>query len=220
MHTRARSCSEIIKYQSRVLSLQPVSHLTTPQLEHTFSLPMDPQNLCHPLAKFVLLLASLSHVMAALYNSSIACSTLSSLLPGKVSYPREATYSASINSYYSQNEKLEPTCIGKPTSGSDVALVIRPLADIHGKHPSSSPIAAVQGGGHTPFAGAANIDNGVTIDLSGLNAVDVNPSISFPSYNSHSILTVANSSVDGPSNIIVSVGVERSGETSSRSFNI
>lgn len=94
----------------------------------------------------------------------------------------------------------------KPTSGSDVALVIRLLADIQGKHPSSSPIAAVRGGGHTPFAGAANIDNGVTIDLPGVNAVDVNPSISFPSGNSHSILTVANSSADGPSNIIVSLG--------------
>ena len=167
---------------------------------------MDPQNLSHPLAKIVLLLASLSHVMAALDNSSIACSTLSSVLPGKVSYPKDATYSASINSYYSQNEHLGPTCIVKPTSGSDVALVIRSLADIQEKHPSSSPIAAVRGGGHTPFAGAANIDNGVTIDLSGVNAVDINLSIAFLSGDSPSITTVANSSADGPSDIIVSVG--------------
>ena len=167
---------------------------------------MGPQILSHLRVKFVLLLASLSHIMAALPNSSIACSTLSSLLPGKVSYPTDATYSASINSYYSQNEHLEPTCIVKPTSGSDVALVVRSLADIQEKYPSSSPIAAVRGGGHTPFAGAANIDNGVVIDLSGVNAVEINPSIAFPSGSSPSIPLVGNSSADGPSNIIVSVG--------------
>ena len=33
---------------------------------------------------------------------------------------------------------------------------------------------AVRGGGHTPFAGAANIENGVTIDFGSMNQVTVN----------------------------------------------
>lgn len=33
--------------------------------------------------------------------------------------------------------------------------------------------AAVRGGGHTPIADAANLDNAVTIDLSGMNAVNL-----------------------------------------------
>lgn len=157
-------------------------------------------------AKVVLLLPLLSHVMAAVYNSSIICSTLSSLLPGKVSYPRDATYSASINIYYSQNDRLEPICIVKPTSGSDVALVIKSLSKIQEKHSSLSPVAAVRGGGHTPFAGAANIDNGVTIDLSGLDTTEIRPSITFPSDSSSPIPIATTSSADTTSNIIVSVG--------------
>ena len=33
---------------------------------------------------------------------------------------------------------------------------------------------AIRGGGHTPWAGSANINNGVTIDLSAMNTVSLN----------------------------------------------
>ena len=40
---------------------------------------------------------------------------------------------------------------------------------------------AIRGGGHTPWAGSANINNGVTIDLRAMNTVSVNPSHTFVS---------------------------------------
>lgn len=45
----------------------------------------------------------------------------------------------------------------------------------HATNFSSECQFAVRGAGHTPWPGAANIQGGVTIDLAGLNAVDVSP---------------------------------------------
>lgn len=36
---------------------------------------------------------------------------------------------------------------------------------------------SVKGGGHTPFAGAASIDNGVTIDMAKLNTISVDKTV-------------------------------------------
>lgn len=59
----------------------------------------------------------------------------------------------------------------KPRDTNDVAVTIKvlrwlPLSD--------SCKVAIRGGGHTPWAGSANIDGGVTIDLSSLKAISVN----------------------------------------------
>lgn len=106
--------------------------------------------------------------MAAALTGSDMCSTLASLLPGKVSLPSQPLYDSSINSYFFGEEKdISPTCIVSPASASDVATVITSLAGI------PSAVAAIRGGGATPFAGAANINNGVTIDLRGMNTITV-----------------------------------------------
>lgn len=117
-------------------------------------------------------LATLSLTMAAALTGSDICSTLASLLPGKVSLPSQALYDSSISSYYFGEEKdLSPTCIVSPSLASDVAMVIESLAGI------PSAVAAIRGGGTIPFAGAANINNGVTIDLRGMNTVTVSSNI-------------------------------------------
>ena len=55
-------------------------------------------------------------------------------------------------------------------------------------------LVAIQGGGHTRFAGAANVANGITIDLRGLNAIDVAPNeVTAPSGTG----TVSNDMYDG-----------------------
>ena len=104
--------------------------------------------------------------MAASSHNANPCYTLSSQFPDQVSYPQEASYEASINSYFYQQARLAPQCIVYPNSASDVSRIVKIIAGMQAK-------AAIRGGGHTPFANAANIDNAITIDLSCMNAVSL-----------------------------------------------
>ncbi|KAL9071727.1 MAG: hypothetical protein Q9161_003991 [Pseudevernia consocians] len=104
--------------------------------------------------------------MAASSDNSNLCSTLASQLPGQISYAQDADYAASIESYFYQQARLGPQCIVYPKSTSDISRIVKTLVARQGK-------AAVRGGGHTPIANAANIENAVTIDLSNMNAVSL-----------------------------------------------
>ena len=119
-----------------------------------------------------LLVMTISPTLAAVYNRSIPCSALSSILHDKVSYPSDAMYSASVSSYWFQEARLSPTCIVSPISASEVALIVKTLVRLSAGHSNLSSFA-IRSGGHTPFAGAANIENGVTIDLRGINVVNL-----------------------------------------------
>lgn len=111
-------------------------------------------------------LSFVSYSMAASSEDSNPCPTLASQLPAQVSYAHDATYGASISSYSYQQARLAPRCIVFPKSASDVARIVTTIAGMRAK-------AAVRGGGHTPIANAANIENAVTIDLSGMTAVSL-----------------------------------------------
>ncbi|KAF2992893.1 hypothetical protein E8E14_000003, partial [Neopestalotiopsis sp. 37M] len=88
------------------------------------------------------------------------CLALSSALDGLVSYPGNTTYTSSLGSYFSLLETaVQPACILSPRTAQDVSTAVRILA---------ATKFAVRSGGHASFAGAANIEDGVTIDLSGL----------------------------------------------------
>ena len=117
---------------------------------------------------------ALSFSGGACSNTSIQCSTLSALLPSKVSYPSSSTYIASILSYYWGQEHLTPACIVTPTTTLDVSIIVRALGVIHAANPGISSFA-IRSGGHSPIAGAANINgNGVTIDLTSMDTISVN----------------------------------------------
>ena len=81
-------------------------------------------------------------------------------------------YNSSLTSYFSQQEEqTRPTCIVQPTSAQDVATAIKVLSR---SGPSERPcLFAIRGGGHMTFAGSANINNGVTIDLRKLNQISL-----------------------------------------------
>lgn len=72
---------------------------------------------------------------------------------------------------------MEPSCIVSPQNSQDVAASIRVLGS-RLSAVSHLPRCqfAIRGGGHTPWAGSANINSGMTIDLSAMNTVSVNPS--------------------------------------------
>ncbi|PQE19482.1 6-Hydroxy-D-Nicotine Oxidase protein [Rutstroemia sp. NJR-2017a WRK4] len=70
----------------------------------------------------------------------------------------DASYTVRQASYWSNTAKLKPACIVRPRSAEEVSLIIRTLV-------GRSEKFAVRSGGHTQYAGANNIEGGVTIDL-------------------------------------------------------
>ena len=68
---------------------------------------------------------------------------------------------------------MTPSCIVSPTSANDVETAVKTLISLS----KTSVLAckfAIRGGGHTPWAGSANINAGVTIDLRSIDKVSVN----------------------------------------------
>ena len=94
--------------------------------------------------------------------------------PNIVFFPGTPEYTASAGSYWAAFEnELKPACIIKPTKAEEVAGVIkflRPFCLTGGVQ------LAIRSGGHTGWAGSANITGGITLDLQGLNGVSVDPS--------------------------------------------
>ncbi|KAI6834743.1 hypothetical protein KC340_g7176 [Hortaea werneckii] len=84
-------------------------------------------------------------------------------------------YEESIASYSSaQEEAVSPSCVVLPESAEDVAVVVATLGNSRGHVGNHDGCQfAVRSGGHTPWAGAANIEGGVTIDLGDFNQVEV-----------------------------------------------
>lgn len=80
-------------------------------------------------------------------------------IEARVLLPDDSDYIARKESYFSQQARLEPACIVLPRSASEVSAIVKILANKQTKF-------AIRSGGHTPHAGANNIDGGVTIDLS------------------------------------------------------
>lgn len=131
-------------------------------------------------------LVIIPQALAVLDNGSSPCSILESLLQNKVSYPNDTTYKTSILSYFFREARLSPTCIVKPTSASDVSVIVNTMVGAR-NHSSNSSAFAIRSGGHTPFAGAANINNGVTIDLRAMDSVNVSSDQTITSVGAGSI---------------------------------
>ncbi|PYI20388.1 FAD-binding domain-containing protein [Aspergillus violaceofuscus CBS 115571] len=106
-------------------------------------------------------------------NPDLCCAALNtSTIGSRVAFPGSVAYEHSLSSYYSLNARLHPTCIVQPLSAQDVSVAVRTLATS-----TAAPcLFAVRSGGHTPTAGAANIEPGVTIDLSLMNRTTYDPS--------------------------------------------
>ncbi|KAF2787102.1 FAD-binding domain-containing protein [Melanomma pulvis-pyrius CBS 109.77] len=98
--------------------------------------------------------------------------TLSQVLKEEVLQPGSEDYDKSNGSYFTLFESsVKPAFIVQPTSTQEVSNLIKklnPLLLLQETH------IAIRGTGHTPFAGSANIENGVTVDLRGLKGVSLN----------------------------------------------
>ncbi|KAH8179480.1 FAD binding domain-containing protein [Sarocladium implicatum] len=76
----------------------------------------------------------------------------------KVLRPGTQSYQARDTSYFSVSAQLGPHCIVQPRDTGEVSLAVKTLKQTECNW-------AVRGGGHMTWAGASNIDEGVTIDL-------------------------------------------------------
>ncbi|KAH8886210.1 FAD-binding domain-containing protein [Thozetella sp. PMI_491] len=138
----------------------------------------------------------------------ICCAALSAALGYQVSFPGQGSYSQTESSYWSiQEAQLAPACVVTPATGNDVASAVSIIAANEGCN------FAIKGQGHAPAAGFANIDGGVTIDMSGMNSVSLSSDQSLASVgagaawlNVYETLDPFNVSVAGGRNGLVGVG--------------
>ncbi|KAK8062195.1 6-hydroxy-D-nicotine oxidase [Apiospora hydei] len=99
----------------------------------------------------------------------LQCQALVDLLgKDKVFLPGSDGYTESVKSYFSpQAAAVQPACFVTPQSPAEVSAVVKSLTS------SSNCPFAVRGGGHEWFAGANSAPDGVTIDLRGLNGIEL-----------------------------------------------
>ncbi|RAK99589.1 FAD-binding oxidoreductase [Aspergillus ibericus CBS 121593] len=110
--------------------------------------------------------------------SGACCLALWSVLGAtKVTFPGSQIYDSSVSSYFSQQEaQIQPLCVVAPSTVEDVSSALKTLTSIAVSLPDeekSSCDFAIRSGGHATIAGAANIQGGVTLDLRGLNSIEV-----------------------------------------------
>ncbi|EED20044.1 conserved hypothetical protein [Talaromyces stipitatus ATCC 10500] len=120
----------------------------------------------------VVLFSSLGMVYSLALANAMACGALAILMPEKVFNSNTASYTAALTSYFSrQEQEVKPECVVIPQSTNDVSEIVATMTAFAW----IGAQFAVRGGGHSIYAGAANIQGGVTIDLSSLNEVTVSP---------------------------------------------
>ena len=99
------------------------------------------------------------------------CSSLAQTLGPKLALIGSSVYNESTSSYFTAlGREISPACVAVPTSTQDVVEIlksVKPFVD------SGECLLAIKARGNQPFAGAANIAGGVTIDLRSLNNIDI-----------------------------------------------
>lgn len=120
-------------------------------------------------SSIILILSYLASRAAAANNVSqtTVCSQLAAELASKVFLPDTPTYDATILSYPFIQLRLHPSCVVRPRSAKDVATALQIIQT------DNSTRFAVKGGGHNANAGFNNVENGVTIDMQSMKAVEV-----------------------------------------------
>lgn len=89
-------------------------------------------------------------------------------LKDRLLLPGQTAYKSRLGSYFDvKQQSITPNCIVQPKTTEEVALAVKTLVAS-----GRSCEFAIRSGGHTPYAGASNIDKGVTIDLQHISSVE------------------------------------------------
>lgn len=93
------------------------------------------------------------------------CGSLEIIFGEKVLTTGSDPYDAFSDSYWStQASMVEPACVFVPTEAKDVSIMVL-ISRV-----TQCPFA-VKGGGHTAFAGAASIEDGITVSMEAMNEI-------------------------------------------------
>lgn len=96
------------------------------------------------------------------------CALIQDAVPSKLVYAGNSSYAATLSGYWSAQEgSIQPACIFQPTETAEVSQAVAILA----QYPQCQ--FAVKGGGHTPWSGSANIQDGITFDMAGFDMIEV-----------------------------------------------
>ncbi|KIW92802.1 uncharacterized protein Z519_06651 [Cladophialophora bantiana CBS 173.52] len=100
-----------------------------------------------------------------------ACNILAERFPALVSFPNDRLYLSQQAQYWASNQAdFAPTCRLSPKKAEQVSSLVSQLVafgdEVH---------FAITSGGHSTAHGASNLNDGITLDLSGLSSVSVAP---------------------------------------------
>lgn len=110
--------------------------------------------------------------MSSLENEELYGTLTGALAPATVFLPGSEEYQKSNGSYFTAFEnEIKPSYIAQPSNVQDISKLIRALRPLLA---GGQYCIAIRSGGHTPFAGSANIENGVTVDLRALKGISLN----------------------------------------------
>lgn len=118
----------------------------------------------HPAAAYVWPVQEIRWTRSDAQSQCQALSAISAL--ANVFYPNSQQYNSTQQSYWTlQESSLHPSCIVQPSTAVQVGDAVSSLV-------SRNCSFAIKGRGHAPGAGFANIDDGVTIDLTSMKSVE------------------------------------------------
>mgnify|MGYP005989012513 CR=1 FL=1 len=93
---------------------------------------------------------------------------MAAAFPDLVSQPGSEGYNSSSVYWSSQQSEVKPFCFVTPQNVDQTSEVVKKIVQLNMKF-------SVKGGGHSAFAGASNAEHGVTIDMSGMQEIEVAP---------------------------------------------
>jgi hypothetical protein len=97
-------------------------------------------------------------------------------LEDRLIVPSDSDYEDRVDVHWSLAARLTPKCFVQPHNAGEVAKIVTTLVEANKTSPCQF---AVRSGGHQTWAGAANIEDGVTVDLGFMNSTTyVSPIIS------------------------------------------
>ncbi|KAK9769878.1 putative FAD binding domain-containing protein [Seiridium cardinale] len=99
-------------------------------------------------------------------TGTVGCAALEAKFPGKTFYPGDEVYEYETQAFWSNTELMNPTCVFRPESASDISESISLSR-------TTETDFAVRGGGHMGIQGSNNIDDGFLVVLSNLTVLEL-----------------------------------------------
>ncbi len=99
------------------------------------------------------------------------CEKLREQIPNRLASFNTSLPFKTVTTRWSETSQLDPACVVLPASSSDVALTIY-LLQGQTEGPAKCQFS-IKSGGHTPWPGANDIQNGISVDLSNLKGINV-----------------------------------------------